>query len=401
MQISATRNERPVWECFKKADEGMAAMKALGIQAESWNQLRDGLLKNLPGGKIFTHFKMDALQNFLKALVMLESFDLQMKYIDLIDEQAFKNANLDRDLRLVAKCGRHLERLQEMDAIVAKQALKPVRPRPIDNLLLAFSYFSTDQEPDGPWQALQILQIYAVALVAPLFLSSEIEELGLPLSRLEAFYLTLLVMVLAYSSLSAYEKHFQPIPMVVKPLRNFTQEAREGRFDPLLARDEIVKQVFSCWAASNRETRQHPLLVGDPGVGKTAIFTEVARRMAFPNPSSIDEKSMGKKEMFGGPASLLLPGSPLYESDEKMERVIRRLEPYKNEIALTLDEIHALFATDSPSLATLFLNMLDTSVRGFPYVLGATTFADYSKHIAKDPAIARRFRVIEVPPHHA
>lgn len=392
----------PLKKCFKEVDQAVRALGEMGINGENWNQLKDGLLSKLPDRKVFRLLKQDALQDFLKGLVNL-SFDQQKKYLDLIDEQDLESLrkNLDEDIKLIAKCGKHLERLQAQDAIVAVQAVKPVKPRAIDNLLLAFSYFSTDQEPDGPWHAIQVLQIYGVMMAAPLFLSSEIEDLfseDNSVSRLSVFYLTMISMVGVYGFLSVYKKYLQPIPRVVKPLRNFTQEAREGRFDPLLARDNIIKQIFSCWASSNRETRQHPLLVGDPGVGKTAIFTEVARRMAFPNSKSIDEVSMGGKEMFGGPASLLLPGSPLFESDEKMERIIKRLEPYKYGIALALDEIHALFATASPAMYTLFLNLLDTSVRGFPFVLGATTFADYSKHIAKDPAIARRFRVIKVPP---
>ena len=415
-------------DCFKKNDitasivqnvlSGLHLQPSQGIA--SWEDSRKILIKQLtiPDQefdevseflmKILMNLEPEFLDDLIASLTELTDMDDQKLCLNRIPVEAFLNAlgnlgdKLKEKIDLLSKSAQHLELMQKQDALIAKQASKPVSPKTLDNLLTAFSHFSTEHESENPWQAMQTLQIYTAFLMTPFLLSSSLEDLlkdKMPMSRLNAFLAILLLMTLVFTSMNLYQKYLQSLPTNIKPMRNFTQEASETRFDPLLARDDIIEQIFRCWAGSNRETRQHPLLVGPAGVGKSAILIEVARRIALGEVPKSLKKLLLNKKMYGGSAGLLLPSNPMFETEEKMERFIKRLEPYKNQIILAVDEVHVLFsAMYGDRCGELLKSILDTSVRGFPFFIGATTDKDYAKFIANDSARARRFYLIHVPP---
>lgn len=202
----------------------------------------------------------------------------------------------------------------------------------------------------------------------------------------------------AYLYIVAYKK-CRGIPRSIKPMRNYTIEAADGRYEPLLARDDVIRKVFACWASSNRGTRLHPILVGSPGVGKTAILTEIARRIQAKKLPSTVATTLKGKVMFGcGTAQLLKRGSS-NDNEDTVDRVIRRLEPHKHDIILALDEIHTFWLPENAnSHGETVKNLLDTSGKGFPFIIGATNPEDYDKYIAVDIQRSRRFSIINVNP---
>lgn len=273
------------------------------------------------------------------------------------------------------------------------------RANTLDNLMLAFNYFSADHTPEGPWEAVQTLQIYAVLAATPFIVSSVFEDLlheHTPLRRLDYFYSVIICMAVGYGLLKGYQK-YKPIPTEIRPLRNFTVEALKGNLEPLLGRDDVIRKIFLCWDSTRNIVRQHPLLVGPAGVGKTVIFMEIARRIAI---GAVPDSMKGlfkNKIMFGGSSALLLPDQGGMQSADVLERFVQRTERYKEKIILGLDEIHSLLKEQSKQREVV-KSLLDTSTRGYPFILSATTDFEYKQYIAGDPALARRFVVIYVKP---
>ena len=106
-----------------------------------------------------------------------------------------------------------------------------------------------------------------------------------------------------------------------------------------------------------------------------------------------------KKTMFGGSAALLLPTNQMFETEDKMEKLLHAIGPYKNDIILALDEIQVLMNEQfGPRYGELLKSILDTSPEGLPYVIAATTQEEYQKYIASDASRARRFKVIYINP---
>ncbi|NGX37301.1 MAG: Chaperone protein ClpB [Chlamydiae bacterium] len=188
----------------------------------------------------------------------------------------------------------------------------------------------------------------------------------------------------------------QKFPKELTYLDNQTLAAIRRKYTPLIKRDDIIKEVFKCWGATSRTNGRHPLLVGDSGVGKTSIMAEIARRIAFGVvPNGLRKQMLGKL-VFGGNASEFLPDSAMFGGTDKIQDLVRRLNPAKENVILVLDEVHALF-TDQ-KITQLFKSVLDPlSSKWLPYVLCATTTEEYKKYIEIDAALSRRFTKIKVP----
>ncbi len=278
----------------------------------------------------------------------------------------------------------------------------PKQPSMMENLSLAFSYFSADHEPSNPWEAMAMLQVYAGAILVPVALTLAldgvfIEDFTIPgYHRAYLFGATAAVLLASRGVVAAYA-HFNRIPVQIKPLINYTSTVLTGNVEPLLGRDQEIEKVFLSWESTTETIRQHPLLVGPAGVGKTAIMTEVARRIALNEIPDSMQSTLKGKVVFGGPAATLLPTNQMFETEEKFERFLRRVLPIRKEIILALDEIHAFMNEQFGfRYGELLKSLLDTSARGLPYMLFATTDEEYRKYIADDPARARRFLPIYV-----
>lgn len=286
---------------------------------------------------------------------------------------------------------------------VSREVFAPAPARAIDNLMLAFDYFSANHQPNNAWEAMNQLQVYAGIIIGPILIAAVVDEV-FDVYRISDYhhYVTvgcLIGLVLTCVVALKFYKTCRPIPQNIKPFRNYTVEVINGKINPLTGRDHIINSIFHAWASSSRTTRLHPLLVGEAGVGKTSIMMEVARRLATGDVPDSIKKKMRNMKLFGGPASLLLPSNPMFETDDKIDVFLRRIDPIKSNIILGLDEIHVFLNEEyGPRYSEILKSMLDASFKGLPYLICATTKEEYQKHIAGDASRARRFHVVYVDP---
>ena len=171
---------------------------------------------------------------------------------------------------------------------------------------------------------------------------------------------------------------------------DLTQEAREGKLDPVIGREKEIARVMEILS---RRTKNNPCLVGEPGVGKTAIVEGLARQIA----EGIVPESMKDKRIMVLDLPGMIAGSKYRgEFEERMKKLIREVKTAGN-IILFLDELHTIIGAGGAEGAIDASNILKPSLaRGELQLIGATTIAEYRKYIEKDAALERRFQPITV-----
>ena len=172
--------------------------------------------------------------------------------------------------------------------------------------------------------------------------------------------------------------------------RDLTQMAREGRLDPVIGRDEEIQRVIQILS---RRTKNNPCLIGEPGVGKTAIAEGLAVRIVEGNvPETIKDKRLLTLDLSGMVAGSKYRG----EFEERIKKVIAEVKSAGN-VLLFLDEIHTIIGAGGAEGAIDASNILKPSLaRGEIQLIGATTLEEYRKHIEKDAALERRFQPVKV-----
>ncbi len=172
--------------------------------------------------------------------------------------------------------------------------------------------------------------------------------------------------------------------------RDLTALAREGRLDPCIGRDEEIRRLG---LILSRRTKNNPCLIGEPGVGKTAVVEGLAQRIVEGNvPFTIKEKRVLTLDLSGMVAGSKYRG----EFEERIKRVIREVVEDGN-VLLFLDELHTLIGAGGAEGAIDASNILKPSLaRGEMQLIGATTIAEYRKYIEKDAALERRFQPVNV-----
>ncbi len=172
---------------------------------------------------------------------------------------------------------------------------------------------------------------------------------------------------------------------------DLTEQARLGKLDPVIGREQQIRRMVTIL---NRRTKNNPVLIGDPGVGKTAIVEGLASRIATEDvPDSMLEKRIVMLDLAGMIAGTKYRG----EFEERLKKVMAETEEDKN-IILFIDEIHLLVGAGAAEGAMDAGNILKPALaRGKIQVIGATTTTEYTKHIEKDAALERRFQPIQVP----
>lgn len=174
-----------------------------------------------------------------------------------------------------------------------------------------------------------------------------------------------------------------------KYARDLTQRAREGKIDPVIGRDEEIRRVMQ---VLSRRTKNNPVLIGEPGVGKTAIVEGLAQRIAQGDvPESLKDKRLLALDLGAMVAGSKYRG----EFEERLKAVIEEVERANGRIILFIDELHTLVGAGASEGAMDASNMLKPALaRGELRCVGATTLDEYRKHIEKDAAFARRFQPI-------
>ncbi|UDF34779.1 UNVERIFIED_ORG: ATP-dependent chaperone ClpB [Shinella sp. XGS7] len=173
--------------------------------------------------------------------------------------------------------------------------------------------------------------------------------------------------------------------------RDLTADAREGRLDPVIGRDDEIRRTIQ---VLSRRTKNNPVLIGEPGVGKTAIAEGLALRIVNGDvPESLKEKKLMALDM----GALIAGAKYRGEFEERLKAVLAEVQAEDGEIILFIDEMHTLVGAGKADGAMDASNLLKPALaRGELHCVGATTLDEYRKHVEKDAALARRFQPVMV-----
>ncbi|MCH9780682.1 MAG: ATP-dependent chaperone ClpB, partial [Alphaproteobacteria bacterium] len=181
--------------------------------------------------------------------------------------------------------------------------------------------------------------------------------------------------------------------MLQKFATNLTTKAREGKLDPIIGRDEEIRRAIQ---VLSRRTKNNPVLIGEPGVGKTAIVEGLAQRIINRDvPQSLIGKTVVVLDL-----ALLVAGAKFRgEFEERIKGVLDEIEESEGEIIVFIDELHTLVGAGAAQGSIDASNILKPALaRGTLHCIGATTLNEYRKYIEKDTALARRFQTVIITP---
>jgi ATP-dependent Clp protease ATP-binding subunit ClpB len=178
---------------------------------------------------------------------------------------------------------------------------------------------------------------------------------------------------------------------LTKFTRSLTKLAAENKLDPVIGRDDEITRIIQILS---RRTKNNPILIGEAGVGKTAIVEGLAIRMAQGDvPESLKDKELVSLDL----GSLVAGTKYRGEFEERLKNIIKEIEKSEGRIVLFIDEIHTIVGAGSAEGSLDASNMLKPALaRGELRAIGATTLREYQKHIEKDPALTRRFQPVYV-----
>jgi len=173
--------------------------------------------------------------------------------------------------------------------------------------------------------------------------------------------------------------------------RDLTEQARRGKLDPVIGRDEEVRRVVQ---VLSRRTKNNPVLIGEPGVGKTAIVEGLAQRII----SGDVPEALKNKRLVALDLGAMLAGAKYRgEFEDRLKAVLKEIEDSQGQVVLFIDELHTLVGAGAAEGAIDASNMLKPALaRGELRAIGATTLNEYRKHIEKDAALERRFQIVFV-----
>src|SRR5207237_1617343 len=176
-----------------------------------------------------------------------------------------------------------------------------------------------------------------------------------------------------------------------KSARDLTEAAREGKLNPVIGRDEEIRRTIQVLA---RRTKNNPVLIGEPGVGKTAIAEGLALRIANGDvPDTLKDRRLMALDM----GSLIAGAKYRGEFEERLKGVLDEVKGAEGQIILFIDEMHTLIGAGASEGSMDASNLLKPALaRGELHCIGATTLDEYQKYVEKDAALQRRFQPVFV-----
>jgi ATP-dependent Clp protease ATP-binding subunit ClpB len=173
--------------------------------------------------------------------------------------------------------------------------------------------------------------------------------------------------------------------------RDLTELARKGKLDPVIGRDEEIRRVIQ---VLSRRTKNNPVLIGEPGVGKTAIVEGLAQRVVA---GDVPEGLKGKRVVALDIGAMVAGSKYRGEFEDRLKAVLKEIIESEGQIICFIDEMHTLIGAGAAEGAVDAANMLKPALaRGELHCIGATTLDEYRKHVEKDPALERRFQPVFV-----
>jgi DNA replication protein DnaC len=388
------------------------ANKILFVQAltsANFHILRPGLKK------IFSSLDMatqdEYLQTIVKESVHLKKNELISKCLHLLTEAdlkklvEFKWCNNEKPqysqlIKNYMDCYEINAKYRPYDPTIAflKSEIKALIPQVInfllsifDTLIVTIQFFEIGESPKSSWEASNQLDVYQKILSIPLSILWVLNAyFPNPIICGTAFLLTIVALGLAIYSY----KWLKPVPIKLSKTINLTDLATQGKIPQVIGRGVEITKVMNCLIQNlNSNVKEHVLLVGDSGVGKTTIIEGLALKIASGN---VPDELKGVKVFITNAAKI---NQKNYMAEKSpLEEIIKKMRDHKGKILLVVDEIHEFMQGDA-SLRNEFLSLLDSSCQSIPLFIGITSSYQYNKHseVFKEPALARRLKsVIEI-----